>query len=63
MTINTETVITVAGCVFSVGFIYATLKTHIDALREEVSQLKSNGERLMALESKVDILINHFVNK
>ena len=61
MNMGTELIITVAGGVFSVGFTYATLKTHIDALREEVANLKSNGERLMAVESKVDILINHFI--
>ena len=56
-----ETILTVAGGIFSIGFIYATLKTQINTLRDEVKTMKETHNRIIAVESKLDILINHFI--
>lgn len=58
---DTNTIVTVAGGIFSLGFTYATLKTQINALREEVKSMKETHSRIIAVESKLDILINHFI--
>lgn len=54
-------IITIAGGLFSVGFIYATLKGQIDTLKNEVKDLRTTHNRIIAVESKLDILINHFI--
>ena len=54
--------------VFGLGWIYGTFKSQIKKLDEDnrelrvrVQALSENTERIAAIESKIDILLKHFV--
>lgn len=60
-------VFTAIGALVSIGIIYGTLRTQIKTLREEIEVLKTtvnglidNRERLVAVETKIDMILNHF---
>ena len=61
MSIDINVIFTIVGTIVSIGFVYGTLRTQVKALRNEVEALKLTNSRIIAVESKVDILINHFI--
>jgi hypothetical protein len=48
---------TITG-LFGVGVSYGILKTEIRTLKEQIKNTNLYGERLAAIEAKIDILLN-----
>jgi len=71
MGMSTEAVnlgLSIFGSIVSIGIVYGTLNTQVKNMREEIVELKRNAERnaesiarISAVESKLDILISHFI--
>lgn len=62
--------VTAIGALISIGIIYGTLrneiktlKTELQALRKQAEQYHGNSERLVAVETKLDILITQLINR
>lgn len=44
--------------ILGAAFIYGKFKTEIEHIKTELNSKSNHGERLAAIESKIDILIN-----
>ena len=44
---------------FGVGVSYGIMKTEISTLKEQLKEMQLYGERLAAIEAKIDILIKN----
>ena len=63
-------ILSIGGSVVSIGFVYGTLKTEVKSLKEEVNELRRNGEKIadvmnrtIVIETKMDIILKHFTDK
>jgi hypothetical protein len=45
------------------GIAYGTMKAEIKAIKEQIAEHKLYGERLAAIEAKIDFIINNFSKK
>ena len=54
-----QTLIALASAIFAAGTVYGVLNTRLMTVEEKQTKHDDHAERLIRLETKLDILINH----
>lgn len=52
---------TIFGAVMGGGIVYGTIKTDISHIKDQLKDKKDHGDRLARLETKIDIIIEKFI--
>jgi len=50
----------VVSTLISMGIVWGSLKTKVDAQEIAIKELKPANERLAVVETKIDLLLRHF---
>jgi len=58
-----QTLITLGSALLASGIAYGVLNTRLKAVEAKQTKHDDHGERLIRLETKLDVLIEHLSNK
>ncbi len=57
------TIVTLISAIFSAGAVYGVLNNRVKALEDKQRTHDEHSDRLTRLETKLDILLQHFIKE